>query len=58
MRERAFKNRGRMSVRTSGALHSGGSKEVLYKCDQNQTVTITKDRHRLKVRAIAKCRWS
>lgn len=47
-----------MSVGTSGALHSGGSKGVFYRCDQNQTVTITKDRHHLKVRAIAKCRWS
>lgn len=44
MCKRAFKNRRRMSVRNSGALHSGGSKEVLYKQDQNQTVTTTTNR--------------
>lgn len=44
MCKRAFKNRERMSVRSSGALHSGGSKEVLYKWDQNQTLTTNTDR--------------
>lgn len=44
MRRRAFKNQERMSVRSSGALHSGGSMEVFYKWDQNQTVTTNTER--------------
>lgn len=43
MCKRAFKNRERMSVSSGEALHSGGSEEVLYKWDQNQTVTTNTD---------------
>lgn len=44
MCKRAVKIWDRVSVRSGGALHSSGSKEVLYKWDQNQRVTTNTDR--------------